>query len=96
MCQDHQEDFASYGKKVVEDFTEYMTVQPEFQPVGENYEGIRMNYKDKEAEGWVLLRLSLHDPLLVLNMEADREHGVQHILDKITPFFKQYKRLGEF
>lgn len=91
-----QEDFASYGKKVVEEFTEYMKEQPEFQPVGENYEGIRMNYGDKETEGWVLLRLSLHDPLLVLNMEADKEHGIQHILDKITPFFKQYEQLGDF
>ena len=28
--------------------------------------------------GWLLLRASLHDPLLVLNVESELEGGMQH------------------
>ena len=46
---------------------------------------------DKDSgDGWFLLRLSLHDPLVPLNIESDSIGGVQIIVDKLLPFFKQF------
>lgn len=35
--------------------------------------------------GWVLLRASLHDPLLVLNVESDVEGGASKIASQARP-----------
>ena len=41
--------------------------------VPNNYEGIRISFDSDEIKGWALLRLSLHDPLMPLNLEGLRE-----------------------
>jgi hypothetical protein len=41
-----------------------------------NYEGWRVSVDEGEGRrGWLLLRQSLHEPLLVLNLESDRPGG---------------------
>jgi hypothetical protein len=41
-----------------------------------NYEGWRVTVDQGDGRrGWLLLRQSLHDPLLVLNVESDQEGG---------------------
>lgn len=41
-----------------------------------NHEGWRVNVDEGQGRaGWVLLRQSLHDPLLVLNVESEVECG---------------------
>jgi hypothetical protein len=43
-----------------------------------NYEGWRVIVDEGEGRrGWLLLRQSLHDPLLVLNVESDQQGGEQ-------------------
>ena len=42
----------------------------------ENHEGWRVSIEEgQDKRGWVLLRASLHDPLLVLNVESDLPNG---------------------
>ena len=44
---------------------------------------------DKEhGDGWFLLRLSLHDPLLPLNIESDSPGGVMTIAKQLLPFLE--------
>jgi len=44
----------------------------------ENWEGFRVAVDEGEGRrGWVLLRASLHDPLLVLNVESDVPGGAR-------------------
>ena len=45
-----------------------------FEVVTPNYEGIRVRYRGQYS-GWFLLRKSLHDPILPLNIESDRAGG---------------------
>ena len=59
--------------------------------VDENYEGIRVNCDKDSGDGWFLLRLSLHEPLLVLNIESNTVGGVDIILNALKDFFKNYK-----
>lgn len=41
----------------------------------ENFEGIRVNADKTSGNGWLLLRKSLHEPILPLNIESDEKGG---------------------
>ena len=43
---------------------------------------------------WFLLRLSLHDPLLALNIESEQETGVRIIAKELQKFFKDFSDLN--
>ena len=40
--------------------------------VSPNYEGVRINFDNEQVKGWCLLRKSLHDPKLPLNVEVTK------------------------
>ena len=54
-----------------------------------NYEGIRVSFDDEEVRGWMLVRMSLHDPVIPMNVESSREGGVAVILGRIREFFAE-------
>ena len=58
-----------------------------------NYEGVRVNYDIDGCKGWFLLRMSLHDPVMALNVESDTEGGTDKALAKIFEFMKDYKEI---
>ncbi len=49
-----------------------------FDLVTPNYEGVRVNYRGEQS-GWFLLRKSLHDPILPLNIESRAPGGVEAV-----------------
>lgn len=54
----------------------------------ENYEGWRVSIDEGEGKrGWLLLRASLHDPLLVLNIESELRGGTTRIALQLMNFF---------
>jgi len=86
------DDFKSYGARILEDYEKYcaehgMSVAPN------SYEGVRVSYGDDGAKGWSLLRMSLHDPILPLNIEADNEGGAAVIAERIRSFLASYDKL---
>ena len=52
-----------------------------------------MSCKDGEAAGWILLRQSLHDPVLPMNLEAENEGGLAVLWSRVEPFFAAEKNL---
>lgn len=66
-----------------------------FSIVKENYEGIRVNCDKNNGDGWFLLRLSLHEPVLALNIESDIKGGTQIIIDKLMDFLNRYEKLSK-
>ncbi len=88
-----QDDFKTYGAKVLEDFKGYAEKESTFNIVEPNFEGIRIRFDDKEVQGWALLRMSLHDPVMPLNIEAKEKGGVEIIKARLNKFFTQYKDL---
>ena len=85
------EDFKSYGNKVIEQLQTFVEEQAGWQLVPNNYEGIRVACT--EEKGWFLLRLSLHDPVLPLNIESDKVGGVNAINQQLLNFFKTVSQL---
>lgn len=88
------EDFKEYGMKVLEDFKAFAEADDRFHVVEPNYEGVRISFDDEEVKGWMLLRMSLHDPLLPMNIETDNEGGVAVVIERIKPFFTKYNSLN--
>lgn len=80
------EDFKSYGQSVIDKLTAYAAAQDGWSVAPSNYEGIRVNLDDAHGNGWFLLRLSLHDPLMPLNIESDSVGGVKTIAKELYAF----------
>ena len=59
----------------------------------DNREGIRISFPENDGDGWFLLRLSLHDPLIPLNIESDSVGGVHTIAAELAPVLKQFDQL---
>ena len=87
------EDFAKYGAGVLEDFGRWAEYSRDLEVVEPNYEGVRVNYDIDGSKGWFLLRMSLHDPVMPLNVESDNSGGVDKALAKIYDFMKGYKEI---
>ena len=87
--------FKEYGNKVIADLTEYVKGVDGWGIVPNNYEGIRISCDAKSGDGWFLLRLSLHDPVIPLNIESNQAGGVEIITEKLRAFFKGYNDLDK-
>lgn len=82
-------DFGAYGDMVLDALKRFADKEPGMTLVSPNYEGARIAFED----GWCLLRKSLHDPLLPLNLESEKQGGCKEIRDKIKPFLQEYDLL---
>lgn len=85
------ENFREYGTEIVKALEKYIDEVEGWSMVPENYEGVRVSCG--KLDGWFLLRISLHEPLLALNIESDSEGGTKVILDKLMPFLNRYSEL---
>ena len=86
-------DFKAYGTDVIEKLHAFVDAQPGWTLAPNNYEGVRVNLDEKHGNGWFLLRMSLHDPLMPLNIESDSEGGVKVIARELYPFLAQFDKL---
>jgi phosphomannomutase len=87
------EDFRAYGNKVVGDLTAFAKKDPKYKIAPDNFEGIRVAFGKEDGDGWFLLRLSLHEPLLPINIESDSAGGARKIAQRLYDFLLQYKEL---
>lgn len=58
-----------------------------------NHEGVRINFDKDNGNGWALLRKSLHDPIMPLNIESNDEGGCAIIAAKLKAFLEQFPGL---
>ena len=92
------EDFKEYGQKVIDELTTYAATKDGWSLAPSNFEGVRVNLDENHGNGWFLLRLSLHDPLLPLNIESNDLGGAKKIAEELAGFIAQYDKLdaGKF
>ena len=80
------EEFKAYGEKVLAELLAYVEEKEGWTVAPNNYEGVRVNLDEAHGNGWFLLRLSLHDPLMPLNIESDSQGGVLTIARELSDF----------
>ena len=87
------EDFKPYGQQVIDELTAYAEKQSGWSLAPSNFEGVRVNLDESHGNGWFLLRLSLHDPLLPLNIESNSVGGAKKIAEELAGFIANYDKL---
>ena len=83
------EDFKAYGSQVLDELSKYAQGREDWHIEPMSFEGVRVNVLD----GWFLLRMSLHDPLMPLNIESDSEGGAVKIAKELFAFLKNCDQL---
>lgn len=86
-----QPDFQTYGQHLLNALTHWVTKQSGWQEVPKNHEGIRVSCQNGDEQGWFLLRLSLHDPVLALNIESNVAGGVDIIQARLMTFMAEFE-----
>ena len=89
------EDFSAYGNQIIDDL-QALVASDQLQGaslVTPNYEGVRINFDTPSLKGWMLLRKSLHDPIMPLNIESDVEGGCEAIRKLLKPILATYAEL---
>lgn len=86
------DDIAACGSQVLQDL--FALKMDGYEVVQDNVEGVRIKIQQANLAGWVLLRKSLHDPLLALNMETKQGKGCVKLANALLPFFERYAFLN--
>lgn len=89
----HADDFKSYGQQVLEEMTKRLEEEEDWTIVKPNYEGIRVSCSADDEDGWFLLRMSLHDPVMPLNIESNVAGGVEKIEKRLLALMEKYDKL---
>ena len=94
------EDFSSLGDHVLAAMEEWVSSAASLplalSLVTPNYEGVRADFfrpGETAPLGWCLLRKSLHDPIMPLNLEANEPGGVSEIAALLLPFLSGFPGL---
>ena len=87
------DDFRSYGNNVIAELEEYAETAEDMRIADDNREGIRIYFDEEDMQGWLLLRLSVHDPIMPLNIESDVVGGVRRIAERFVEFCRKMEKL---
>ena len=73
------------GQKAIGLVMDYASAAENWHIAPDNREGVRISFdlNGGSDNGWFLLRLSVHDPVLPLNVESDVEGGVRQMLEAL-------------
>ncbi len=85
-------DFKAYGFSVL-DALEAHCAKVGWVKEEPNFEGVRVNFGKEEGDGWFLVRMSLHDPVLPINIESDSAGGAKVIADQLYAFLGGFEGL---
>ncbi len=87
------EDFKAYGENVIAELEKYYDGRNGWKIADDNREGMRISADRENGDGWFLLRLSVHDPIMPLNIESNEEGGVMKIAKDFYEFIKKFELL---
>ncbi len=83
-------DFKALGQTLIKDLEAYASALPYAEVAKNSYEGCRVALNKKNGNGWALVRLSLHDPVLPINVESNTPHGCLNSLKVLYYFLRKY------
>ena len=85
-----EENFRARGEALIAALEAYAKDQG-WAIAPDNREGIRVSFPKGEGQGWFLLRLSVHDPILPINLESDASGGNLLIAAKLLEFLRNHR-----
>ncbi len=89
------EDFRRQGEKTIEAVRAAILSNPDWSPSPDDHEGVRALVRlPGGSEGYLLVRLSVHDPVLPINLEAYEAGGVKRIAAQLIDALQSAHGLG--
>lgn len=82
--------YLSEGNKVIEDLKELTNSSAEFTSDSINYEGVMFGFEKSH----ILVRKSVHDPVMPINIESDEVGGAKRAAEKLLSILKAYDFLN--
>lgn len=80
-----EEPILENGQAIIDRFKTYVDQKENLSRLVDHLEGVRANF----STGWFILRMSLHEPLLVWTIESDEENTISPLVEEIMPFFME-------
>ncbi len=87
-------DFKALGAGVIEDLKTYAQTSAHLALAPDNYEGARVNFDGAHGDGWALVRMSLHEPIMPINVESNERGGNKRIMRELYGFLSKYPFLN--
>ena len=86
--------FKAEGQKVIGDMKAAALVSDGMKLAPDNYEGARINFGKGEGDGWLLIRQSVHDPVMPINFESNVRGGNRIMAEKLLKMLEGYAFLN--
>lgn len=83
--------FTEYGASVLEEFKNRAEKAGFVLP--ESFEGVRVSFRGGAVRGWILLRMSLHDPVMPMNIEGERPGDAAELIKIAQELLRGFDRL---
>ncbi|MCL2508135.1 MAG: phosphomannomutase/phosphoglucomutase [Oscillospiraceae bacterium] len=80
------QNFAEVGGRFIDAWRSFAAAQPGWTAAEKDYEGVRFSTDKNAGDGWILARLSVHDPVIVINAESNMTGGTEVMLRKFREF----------
>ncbi|MDD7725443.1 MAG: phosphomannomutase/phosphoglucomutase [Bacteroidales bacterium] len=87
------DDFTRTAARILDGLRQYVAQIDWWEEVNQNHDGLRVICNGANEQGWFLFRLSLHSPVMPLNVESDVKGGARSIIDKLKMFFRNVKSI---
>lgn len=71
------QNFKLEGERVISEILHFSKIENFATPSPVNYEGVRLNFGNGKGNGWTLVRMSVHDPVMPVNFASDVKGGVK-------------------
>jgi phosphomannomutase len=83
-------DFKSVGANILKALNKRLSELSYAKAAPDNYEGCRICYDEKHGDGWALVRMSLHEPILPINVESNVKGGSLKIVKDLYYYLERY------
>ncbi len=84
--------FREYGENILSEIKLKIKNDNELNIADPNYEGVKAYINNSKS--WFLIRISLHEPILAINIESEYLNGSKEIIDKIRYLLKDFKNIN--
>lgn len=74
------------GKQIVEGFKEFALNKEGWSVAKNSYEGVRVSTDKDCGDGFILMRMSVHDPVIPINAESMSSGGTKKMLEEVKQF----------
>ena len=88
-------DFRAEGNKIIENIKAEAEKDDKMRLAPDNYEGVKVSFPEDDGDGWFLVRMSVHDPVMPINFESNKKGGNKAIAKKLSALLSPFASLDK-